>query len=263
MPELPEVETVVQTLREKITKQEITRIESYKPETVILLKPFHPFKAIAIERRGKYIIICGPHNEKIIIHLRMTGRLTESPSQEKFIRATIHTTKHALHFEDMRRFGRITFTINKKIDDLPGIIKLGPEPWNPILDKTFFLELQKSSQTIKSFLLDQTKIAGIGNIYADESCFHAGILPTRKSNSLQKTEASKLLYAIRYILKKAIYLRGTSFAHFIDANGKKGNNLEFLAVYGRKKSACFKCKTLLTHQKLQGRTTIYCTTCQK
>lgn len=263
MPELPEVEIVVQTLREKITKQEITKVASYKPETVVLLEPFHSFRVNTIERRGKYIIICGLHDEKIIIHLRMTGRLTESPSQERFIRATIYTTKHALHFEDMRRFGRITFTINKKIDDLPGIRKLGPEPWDPILNTRFFPELQKSAQTVKSFLLDQTKIAGIGNIYADESCFHAGILPTRKSNSLKQSEASKLLYAIRYILKKAIHLRGTSFAHFIDANGKKGNNLEFLAVYGRKKSACLKCKTPLTHQKLQGRTTIYCTTCQK
>ncbi len=263
MPELPEVETVVQTLRDKITQQEITKIKSYKPETVILLEPFHPFKVTEIERRGKYIIICGQHDEKIIIHLRMTGRLTESPSQEKFIRATIYTTKHDLHFEDMRRFGRITFTINKKIEDLPGISKLGPEPWDTSLDTKFFPELQKSTQTIKSFLLDQTKIAGIGNIYADESCFHARILPTQKSNSLTKKEASRLLYAIRYILKKAIHLRGTSFAHFIDANGKKGNNLEFLAVYGRKKLACLKCKTPLTHQKLQGRTTIYCTTCQK
>lgn len=263
MPELPEVETVVQTLREKIMGQEITQIKSYKPETVILLEPFQPFEVVAIERRGKYIIICGSHDQKIIIHLRMTGRLTESPSQEKFIRATIYTTKHKLHFEDMRRFGRIVFTVNKKIEYLPGINKLGPEPWAPVLDTTFFPALQKNTQTIKSFLLDQTKIAGIGNIYADESCFHAGILPTRKSNSLQKAETNKLLYAIRYILKKAIYLRGTSFAHFIDANGKKGNNLEFLAVYGRKKSACLKCKTLLTHQKLQGRTTIYCTTCQK
>lgn len=263
MPELPEVETVVQTLRNKILHQSILRIDSYKPETVVLLEPFRAFSITAIERRGKYIIICGPQSEKVIIHLRMTGRLTESPTHSQFIRATIYTDKHILQFEDMRRFGRIIFTRSNTINTLPGIKKLGPEPWDSVLDKTFSKYLKTSSKTVKSFLLDQSKIAGIGNIYADESCFHAGIKPGRKANSLNLKEAHRLLYAIRYIFKKAIYLRGTTFAHFIDANGKKGGNREYLAVYGRKHQACLRCGTVLTTKKLQGRTTVYCEVCQQ
>lgn len=263
MPELPEVETVVQTLRTKILNQKITKLVSHKPETVVLTEPFHPFTITAIERRGKYIIICGPQAEKLIIHLRMTGRITESATQAQFVRATIYTDKYVLQFEDMRRFGRIIFVIKNNLDDLPGIKNLGAEPWNSSLDKTFPKQLKVSSKTVKSFLLDQSKIAGIGNIYADESCYHARILPTRKSNSLTAKEARRLLYAIRYILTKAIYLRGTSFAHFIDANGKKGGNLEYLAVYGRKKKACFQCGNELTTKKLQGRTTVYCSHCQQ
>lgn len=263
MPELPEVETVVQTLRAKILNQTILQIDSHKPETVSLLQPFHPFKINAIERRGKYIIICGEKSEKVIIHLRMTGRLTESPTHTKFVRATVHTNKHVLQFEDMRRFGRITFTYSDSINALPGIKHLGPEPWDQKLDQTFSKQLKKSTKTVKSFLLDQTKIAGIGNIYADESCFYAGIKPSRKANSLKPKEAKTLLYAIRYILSKAIHLRGTTFAHFIDANGKKGSNREYLAVYGRKNQVCIRCGTLLITKKLQSRTTVYCEHCQQ
>lgn len=263
MPELPEVETVVQTLKVKILNQKLIKLVSRKPETVVLMEPFKAFTITAIERRGKYIIICGPHAEKIIIHLRMTGRITESPTNPQFVRATLYTDKHILQFEDMRRFGRIIFTKNDNIKDLPGIKNLGAEPWDDSLDRVFPKQLKASSKNIKSFLLDQSKIAGIGNIYADESCYHARILPTRKAHSLTTKEAKRLLYSIRYILTKAIYLRGTTFAHFIDADGKKGGNLEYLAVYGRKKKPCFHCGNELTTKKLQGRTTVYCSYCQQ
>lgn len=263
MPELPEVETVVQTLKVKILNQKLIKLVSLKPETVVLMARFKPFTITAIDRRGKYIIIIGPSNEKVIIHLRMTGRITEKPTHPQFVRAMIHTDKHILQFEDMRRFGRIIFTINNSIENLPGIKNLGPEPWDSILDTTFTKQLKNSSKNVKSFLLDQSKIAGIGNIYADESCYHARILPTRKAHSLTTKEAKRLLYSIRYILTKAIYLRGTTFAHFIDADGKKGGNLEYLAVYGRKKKPCFHCGHELTTKKLQGRTTVYCSYCQQ
>lgn len=263
MPELPEVETIVQTLRQKIGHHKITKLASYKPETVVELQPFHPFKITQITRRGKYIVITGPKDERLIIHLRMTGRLTEKPDQPRFVRAIVHTDKLTLSFEDMRRFGRIVYTINSDINCLPGINKLGPEPWDPVLNKNFYQLIHKSKKPIKTLLLDQSFLAGIGNIYADESCFHAGIAPTRIANSLTKRETKVLLHSIRYILTKAIYLRGTSFAHFIDANGKKGKNLEYLAVYGRKGLPCLKCTNPLTNKKIQGRTTVFCQFCQQ
>lgn len=263
MPELPEVETVVRTLREKVLGHTILKLENLSPNTVVEDQPFIPFEVCSVSRRGKYIVISGPKRQHITIHLRMTGRLIAVPTHSRFVRAIIHTDRHQLHFEDMRRFGRIIYTTQSTINDLAGIRNLGPEPWDEILNTTWYPTIHRSHKAIKTFLLDQTKIAGIGNIYADESCFHAHILPQRLASTLTKKEAAILLNSVRYILNKAICLRGTSFAHFIDTDGKKGSNIEFLMVYGRKKLPCIVCKRALCSQKLQGRTTVYCTQCQK
>ncbi len=260
MPELPEVETIVRSLRSKILGQHLLEIKKFKPETVAYRVPFVPLRIEEISRRGKYIILAGADNE-VIIHLRMTGRLYEKPESQRFIRAQLVFDNTALYFEDMRRFGRIVYCRINNPD--PGLKALGPEPWDTILDEIFHPALQRSKKPIKNFLLDQTKIAGIGNIYADESCFHAHISPLRFCNKITKAETKTLLNSIRYILEKAVILRGTTFAHFIDADGKRGSNYEFLKVYGRKGAKCLHCGHILKNTKVAGRTTVYCPYCQK
>ncbi|MBI4836558.1 MAG: bifunctional DNA-formamidopyrimidine glycosylase/DNA-(apurinic or apyrimidinic site) lyase [Candidatus Abawacabacteria bacterium] len=262
MPELPEVETVVQTLRPKLIDQQLTAIQALNSATVVYKNPFEPFIIKNIVRRGKYIILMGD-DHFLTIHLRMTGRLLEKATNKKFIRAILAFTNSSLHFEDMRKFGRIVFATGIELEALPGIRNLGPEPWQEQLDKSFYQQLQRSNATIKSFLLNQKNIAGIGNIYADEICFHAYINPLTVSKSITASIAKRLLNSIRYILNKAITLRGTTFAHFIDADGKKGNNFEYLQAYGRKGKSCFRCNTPLTTIKIHNRTTVYCPACQK
>lgn len=260
MPELPEVETVVQSLKPKILGKQLLEIKKFKPETVVYRRPFTPFRINKIFRRGKYIILAGTENE-VVIHLRMTGRIYEKPQSKKFIRASLIFNNGELFFEDIRRFGRIVYCPINNPD--PSLKALGPEPWDKSLDTNFYLGLQKSKKAIKSFLLDQTKIAGIGNIYADESCFHARLSLLRPANRLTQKEAQRLLHSLRIILEKAIKLRGTTFAHFIDSDGKKGSNYEHLQVYGRSGEKCLHCGRPLKMAKLSGRTTVYCPHDQK
>ncbi len=261
MPELPEVETVVRSLKPKIVGHHLLEIKKFKPETVVYRAPFIPLHIHQVLRRGKYILLKGNNDFQVSIHLRMTGRLYEKPKSKKFVRAELVFDHLKLYFEDMRRFGRIVYSTTNDPD--PGLKALGPEPWDRVLDKSFYLQLQKSKKPIKSFLLDQTKIAGIGNIYADESCFHAHISPLRPCNAITRIKANTLLNSIRYILEKAIILRGTTFAHFVDADGKKGGNYEFLKVYGRKGKTCLVCHHKLKNTKVAGRTTVYCPYSQK
>lgn len=262
MPELPEVETVVTTLRSKLIGQKLQKIKPISPSSVILLNKFSIFVVKEILRRGKYIILKGT-NELLTIHLRMTGRLLEVPVHPHFVRAQLLFENVTLNFEDMRKFGRIVFAKNLSLEQFPGLNNLGPEPLQQNFGNLLAPKLRKASVALKTFLLNQKNIAGIGNIYADEICFHAKISPFRTTSSLTKKEQQQLFESIQFILKKAIKLRGTTFAHFVDANGKKGNNFEYLQVYGRRGKLCFICNKPLLSKKLQGRTTVYCGTCQK
>ncbi len=262
MPELPEVETVVKTLMPKLLGHILTKIEARYGATVQLLAPFKPFTIIHILRRGKYIVLSGKEST-VTIHLRMTGRLREKSPNPKHVRAQLVFDHLILDFEDLRKFGRIVYTNETQLESLPGIKLLGPEPWDPNLSTHLHQKAQRANSAIKTFLLNQKNIAGIGNIYADEICFHAKINPLRKANSLTQKELAILINSTKYILEKAITLRGTTFAHFIDANGKKGNNFEYLRVYGRKGKECLVCQQTLSTKKVQGRTTVYCRNCQK
>lgn len=261
MPELPEVETVVKTLAPKLLGHRLKALEAVNTKTVELLSPFRAFRIENIWRRGKYILLLG-ENCLVSIHLRMTGRLLETPTHLKHVRAKLIFDNFTLSFEDLRKFGRIVFAQNIKISSLPGIKHLGPEPWDDNLTEFFTQKAKRAKTSLKTFLLNQKNLAGIGNIYADEICFHAKTNPLRLANSLTKKEIAVLLNSTKYILTKAIALRGTTFAHFIDANGKKGNNFEYLKVYGRKGKNCFQCNQILHTKKVQGRTTVYCTNCQ-
>ena len=166
-----------------------------------------------------------------------------------------------LYFNCMRQFGYMK-VVDEETKDLI-ISNYGVEPLTREFTKYVFNNLLDGKHTtIKQFLLNQQYIAGIGNIYVDESCFLAGIRPTRKVSSLTDTEKERLFKAIKHILKKAIQERGTTFNNYVDANGNQGNYLKFLKVYGRGGKPCYTCTHPLTKTKIAGRGTVYCATCQ-
>ncbi len=288
MPELPEVETVRRDLLTRIIKKKITSVEVFKDRMVkVPKKKFISAllgrKIVDIERVGKLLVLTIDTGEYLLIHLKMTGQLiyrdkkqqiggghSLSKEESNFQVPNKHTYiiiafagGGKLFFNDQRTFGYMTIVSEEEL----GLIKkrFGVEPlsWNFTLEH--FTSIIKNKKTsIKAALLDQRLIAGIGNIYADESCFLAGIKPTRLANSLTAKERQKLFTAIRDVLDLAVRERGTTFNHFVDGEGKRGNFLSFLKVYGRNGERCLVCKDgIIEKSRVAGRGTHVCGVCQK
>jgi formamidopyrimidine-DNA glycosylase len=223
---------------------------------------------IEVERQGKAIIMRVSQKAYLLVNLGMTGRLIFFPDT-----APIDKHTHILFFfsqggqliyHDLRQFGRLQLHEGIELWQIPFVKGLGPDP----LDADFTWQhlaqlLSKSSRAIKDFLLDQKRIAGIGNIYASETLFHAAIKPLRKANQLRMREIKRLRWAMQEVLRAAVEHRGTSFSDYLDVEGKKGNYKHFLQVYSREREACFRCATKIVRTKLGNRSTYYCPTCQK
>jgi len=298
MPELPEVETIRNDLRKEILGKKIRRVDlrlkkivkSSRKDFVLILEK-NSFKEI--ERRGKLLIFGLSRKDKsrknkyLIIHLRMTGQLiyrkgeeivagghSEGNRDEVLPRLYDMPNKHThiifhfsdgsrLFFNDLRRFGIAKIVDEKELEEI--VSRFGKEP----LKKDFSLKVFKNiirnrKGNIKAFLLNQGYIAGIGNIYADEILFEAGILPSREIGSFKKEEIKKLYQSIKKILKKAVKYRGTTFYSYTDTRGQRGNFTGFLKVYKREKKKCKKCKkSIIWKTKIAGRGTRYCGKCQK
>lgn len=294
MPELPEVETIKNDLEQKVLKKKIKRVDLRLKKTVkssakdfVLVLEKNSFENI--KRRGKLLIFgietghcpVSTPNKYLIIHLRMTGQLVYQKGKK--ITAGGHSdnssiidlpNKHThlifyfsdkskLFFSDLRRFGIVKIVDEKELKKMTD--NFGVEPLEKNFSLKIFKDLIKNKKgNIKAFLLNQKYVAGIGNIYADETLFEAGVLPDRKIDSLKAAEIKKLHQAIRKILKKAVKYRGTSFNDYVDADGKKGGFLKLLKVYGREKEKCRRCKKgVIQKTKLAGRGTRYCNKCQK
>jgi formamidopyrimidine-DNA glycosylase len=290
MPELPEVETVRRDL-EVLVGQTLKNLEIIAPKSASHPAAF--FKAALlgrrvkeISRRGKLLAVSFVGGEQLLIHLKMTGQLIyEAPGQKiagghserpgsyeeavsgplpnRHTRAILEFSRGRLFFNDLRRFGYLKLA-NK--EELALIIakNYGPEP----LEKEFSVEylsksLKNRKKNIKAALLDQKIIAGLGNIYVDESLFAAGIRPSRLASSLKPREIGALHQAIRKIIKQAILFRGTTFSNYVDSRGQRGNFSRRLKVYGRSQEPCLVCGRPLVKVKLAGRGTHYCPNCQK
>ncbi len=266
MPELPEVQTVVNHIRSKLIGQTICNIEPIWP------KVFHNFKSrdlfnknsntkiLDVKRRAKFIII-QLENSILAIHLRMTGKLYfwngELPKHTSV--KILLKNKSCLIFNDVRKFGR--FYLYKNLDDINS--RHGPEPLEKQFTKTLLLNiLNKCKRNIKSLLLDQSKIAGLGNIYVDESLWLSNIHPNSFSNLIPKKEVFKLHKSIQFVLKKAIANNGTTIINFSYINGQTGNYANQLNIYGKKNKICSKCNTKIKKIKIAGRGTYFCI-CQK
>lgn len=274
MPELPEVETIRQgllltLLGETIRRVEVLRAESIGyPDAKLFSKslPGHRFEDIT--RRGKYLLIKLSDGAGLAVHLRMSGRLLltqQSKKNSKFLRVRIILTSgRELRFEDMRVFGRLWYVPphSNFVTVVPALAKLGVEPLEE-LDGRFLLQaFKKKSQSIKTALLDQTLIAGIGNIYADESLFKAGVHPQTEAGRLTMAQAQRLADEIKAVLKQAIVLGGSSVRDYTDSRGVNGNYQHGAQVYGRYGQLCHVCGKTIERIKLAGRSSHFCPQCQ-
>ena len=272
MPELPEVETIRRTLLEHVREIKIEKITLIWPSAVCGWKD-KAFKDLVtgrriktIDRRGKYLMILLDEEWTLIAHMRMTGRLNYYPEHhepEKHTHVVFQLERGELHFSDVRKFGRIQAIPTPLRISESSLHKLGPEP----LEETFTPAVLKDrfgkkKVFLKAALLDQTVLAGMGNIYVDESLFLARLAPDRRVDTLSDEEISKLHKAIQKVLQAGIDARGTSFRDYRDANGEKGSFERTLQVYGRGGKPCQVCGQTLERIRLAGRTTVYCLRCQ-
>lgn len=274
MPELPEVETVRRTLEERIVGLTITGVVLILPKVIKSPSPGEFSERVAgrkikkLGRRGKYLLIHLDHNLTLVIHLRMTGRLVYSESltpPAKYTHAIFRLNNgFSLFFDDMRQFGRLALVDTGRLDEWPGLRILGVEPLSDSFTREYLKkELKRRHKKIKSLLLDQTFIAGLGNIYADEALHRARINPEKSAANLTPRQVARLYLAIREVLEEGIANRGTSFRDYVDGMGQPGSNQEALKVYGREGKPCLNCGTPVCRIKVSGRSSYYCPRCQK
>lgn len=234
---------------------------------------------IDIDRIGKLLIFKLSRGGFMLVHLKMTGQLVYESKTELI--AGGHFTgnfqtlpnKHShvifkfkngsnLYYNDLRQFGFLEIVSQKKLETTKA--KYGLEPLTSNFTFANFKKaLANRRVAIKAALLNQNIIAGIGNIYADEILFAAGVAPSRPANSISERELKSIFQATSVILKKAIKYRGTTFSNYVDSSGRKGNFSSFLRVYGRGGQKCYKCGDIIKKVKLAGRGTSYCEKCQK
>ncbi len=271
MPELPEVETIVRDLRKEITGKKITNIEIRRSS--IIQNPSMDFcdsvlnkRIKTIDRTGKYLVFELTGGLYLLAHLRMTGKfIVESlpVSDHVHNRVIFHLDgDQALIYSDVRCFGTIEKTnrsgLTRKLKHL------GWDPWDKELTpEKLRKRLSNRSVAIKSVLLDQHCIAGLGNIYASEILFDARISPFKKSNSLSLKKLAVLIHSTRKILEKALENNGTSISDYRRVDDKQGSFQNMLKVYGKKDSPCPVCSKPILGKRLNQRSTFYCSKCQK
>lgn len=276
MPELPEVETVVKGLRPLIKNKLVTAVEireenmiAYPEADIEAFKnSLVGSKIIDVNRRGKYIIIELNINKNLVIHLRMTGKLLVKEVKE-FRDKHTHVIfslndGQEIRFNNIRKFGRVYLIDKNHPEQAGGLADLGPEPLSDQLTEADFKKLFiKRRALMKSLLLNQHFIAGIGNIYADEILFRSGVRPDRTADTLAETEKEAIYHNMREILKKGIIYGGTSFSDYVNAFGEKGSFQEELQVHQREGENCYVCNTKIEKIKISGRSTYFCPQCQK
>lgn len=272
MPELPEVETIKRGLNEHLPGLSIQEVSVYFPG---ILKNESPenFRLrilgdcfVQVGRKGKYLLLYLASDQVILIHLRMTGNLyytSHNHPREKHLHLLfLLDSGEELRFVDQRKFGEVYLLLASQISNFAPLKKLGVEPLDLSFSPSQLQALLQSSQRgIKQFLLDQAKIAGIGNIYADEALFLAGIKPTRKACSLSYEEVHRLFQAIREVLLRSIAAQGRTFSHYRNAQGEPGDYQPL--IHDSKKRFCPFCGGPIEYIKVAQRGTFYCPRCQK
>ena len=272
MPELPEVETIARKLRRSIIGKRIAEIRLSgkslrRPIPERLSSILRDRTIRTIHRRGKYLILEVEPRAFWLIHLGMSGRIlyaSQPIASRKHTHATIRFADGGeLQFVDPRRFGLMDVYEVPGIDGVPEMQRLGRDPLGSGLDAGWLWpELTKSGRDLKAFMLDQHKIAGLGNIYVCEALFRARLHPARRCRSVGRKEAGVLVKAISEILQTAVGNRGTSFSDFIDSDGELGSHQNFLHVFQREGEKCRRCRAIIARIRQANRSTFYCPRCQ-
>ncbi|MDO8495148.1 MAG: bifunctional DNA-formamidopyrimidine glycosylase/DNA-(apurinic or apyrimidinic site) lyase [bacterium] len=307
MPELPEIETIKRDLEKKIIGKKIAGVEVREkkivhPNPKVFATALTGNKFTKIDRRGKLLIfhLVSPpkfSSEKLrrarpdkflLAHMKMTGQLvyrydhktiygghdvpkTITTLPNNFTRVIFRfQDKSILYFNDMRKFGYLKI-VSGEVKNKILATRFGPDAFTPKLSLRVLKEVleKRDKSSLKAVLMDQQSIAGIGNIYADEICFMAGLLPQRKINTLDVNDVKRLHNCIGHVLAHAVRHRGTTFGtrttqNYVDSEGKHGNYLDFLKVYQRDGEKCLKCKKVIIQKDITaGRGTRFCKICQK
>lgn len=278
MPELPEVETIVRQLNQKIKNSQIEDVWFDWPKLIQgKIKPeefgeiIKKRRILKVSRRGKNIFLELTQGFICLIHLKLTGRILVSEEKEIKKDSFIHfyfrlADGNLLALSDRRKFAKIILDKKENIFNLPEIKKLGPDPLTAKLTpKQFYSLINQRRKNIKQVLMEQKIIAGIGNIYANEILWEAGINPLRMSNQLTFPECAKILQAIKKVLLLAIKHRGATIADetYQDIQGRQGGYGKLRQVYQREGEKCSRCQKTIKRILSFGRSTFYCSSCQK
>ncbi len=270
MPELPEVETIARELRERLVGRTMTGAEVHWPRTIATPSPAEFERQVvgqtvqAVGRRGKFLLLQFSEGPTLLVHLRMSGQLLLEPRPVplgKHVRVVFTLDDGTtLRFQDQRKFGRMWL-----VDDPQVVLSgLGPEPLaDDFTPQVLARLIGRRSGMLKPLLLNQSFLAGLGNIYADEVLFRARLHPRRRANSLNEAEVSRLYHAIRQVLGEAITGQGTTFdGMYQRVNGASGSFQDSLLIYGRAGEVCRECGTRIERIALGGRGTHFCPRCQ-
>lgn len=287
MPELPEVETVRIQLRHKVVGKTISAVEVFHQKSVNhdeAIEDKLTGKTIAdVDRIGKLMIFSfvGEEDLFLLAHLKMTGQffyvdkqgvvaggghsMTEADLDlpTKHTRVGFHFNDNTvLYFNDMRLFGYTKLATKQELETARS--GFGPEPIADNFDCEWFAKkLKKRNTPVKAALLNQSFVAGLGNIYVDEALWRAKVRPTRKASRVTTKEALELCKASGDVMKEAILVGGTTFQHFVDTGGKNGNFTDYLNVFGKQNTKCPRCGETIKKIRCAGRGTHYCPSCQK
>lgn len=298
MPELSEVETVKRGLNKLIIGRKIVAVNSDNPKSFPnALSDVKNFlidaKVIAVRRRAKVLMIDLSTNYTLVIHLKMTGQLVFTPSTIYNLPSTTGETRFAgghptdsligklpdkstrvtfdfsdgshLYFNDQRKFGWVRLMPTAEVPNIDFMKRVGPEPLEPDFTAEQFAQRFKRRvrTTIKAAILDQSVIAGVGNIYADESLWGAKIHPSRLVGSIKPAEFKKLYTEVRYVMNLSIEKGGSTNRNYVNAEGKKGSYMEFARVFRREGLECPRCGSEIIKIRVAGRGTHICPSCQR
>lgn len=285
MPELPEVETIKLGLEKYLVDKKIVGVEVKTPKIIegdisLIVNT----KIVSVQRFGKVLLISLSNNFILLIHLKMTGQLVymgeDLPKLVKHgqsvgnlpgkhthlifkLRSLNTNTDSILYYNDIRKFGWIKISTKKEIKNHKFLSTLGVDALKDLNSKKLRGILMNANSNIKSVLLDQTSIAGLGNIYVNDALFLAEINPLKKSKSLIASEIKKLSQAIKKVLTYGLKMGGASEYTYINAFGESGNYQKHYLVYKKVGQPCIKCTTIIKRIKVAGRSTFFCSVCQK
>ena len=282
MPELPEVETIRRGLEKCLVGRRFLKLhilceKSFRGDPKLV----EGVEIVAVERRGKALLIRLSNKLTIMAHLRMTGQMIHDglerfaaghpdesfrekmPGRFTRIYADLDDGTH-LYFNDLRKFGFWAVMDELSLATDKFLTSLGPEPWDMKPGEFYEMLGRHAGSPVKAVILDQHNIAGVGNIYADEGCFYAGILPWRKCSSLSRRESNKLLEGLCKVMQASIDSGGSTMKDYVRADGTRGNYLEkFASVFRREGQECPRCGGEILKTRTAGRGTHYCGGCQK